>query len=193
MSSICHLQKIKIRCVLISYHCRDVLLSPQHSPLIIALVYHYDELVSDLRHHFGDKHFAQDVVHDVCVQLIEHPPREAIRTPFAFLRQAVKHRAIDRCRQHMTQQRYIAEAQTLGQDSSHYHDGARALAFMQKLEALKCIIERLPDRQRQIFLLHRLHAMPQQEIADAIGISRNMVTQHFNRALASIQMQWSLD
>lgn len=63
--------------------------------------------------------------------------------------------------------------------------------FVQRLEALKRIIEALPARQRQVFLLHRLHDMPQQEIADALGISRNMVTQHFNKAMGSIQRQWA--
>ena len=34
--------------------------------------------------------------------------------------------------------------------------------------------------------------MPQQEIASALSISRNMVTQHFNRAVAAITQQWQI-
>lgn len=167
-----------------------VLLISEHSQLIITLTYHYDELVDYVRRHFGDKHFAQDVVHDVCLQLIEHPPQSAVQTPIAFLRRAIKNQAIDRWRAYDTQRRYIDAMSQIPETHVHYADGARALEFVQKLEALKQIIEGLPPRQRQVFLLHRLHEMPQQHIADELGISRNMVTQHFSRAMAAIAQAW---
>lgn len=72
----------------------------------------------------------------------------------------------------------------------HELDGATALDFEQQLEALLAIIEALPARARQVFLLHRIHGMPQREIADELGISTNMVTQHFSRAMRSIARDW---
>lgn len=167
-----------------------MLLISKHSQLIITLTYHYDELVDYVRRRFGDKHFAQDVVHDVCVQLMEHPPQETVHMPIAFLRRAMKNRAIDRCRAYETQRRHIDDMSQMPETHIHYVDGARALEFVQKLEALKRIIESLPPRQRQVFLLHRLHEMPQQHIADELGISRNMVTQHFSRAMVTIEQSW---
>ncbi len=166
-----------------------MLLQPENSKLVVALVYHYDELVSYVKRRFGDHHFAQDVVHDVCIELMERPPADQVHTPMAFLRKLSRNRAIDRYRQYKVQQAHLNTLQDTTV-ASHHIDGERVLHFVQRLEALKRIIEALPARQRQVFLLHRLHDMPQQEIADELGISRNMVTQHFTRAMASINLRW---
>lgn len=166
-----------------------MLLHPENSQLVIALVYHYDELVSYVKRRFGDHHFAQDVVHDVCIELMERPPRNAVHTPMAFLRRLSRNCAIDRYRQYQSQQSHLQQMQATAAHA-HHIDGERVLHFVQRLEALKSIIEALPPRQRQVFLLHRLHDMPQQEIADELGISRNMVTQHFTKAMATINLHW---
>lgn len=166
-----------------------MLLHPENSKLVVTLVYHYDELVNYMKRHFGDQHFAQDVVHDVCIEIMERPLGQPVNTPMAFLRRLSRNRAIDRYRQQQMQQSHVHTMQdTLAQ--AHEVDGERVLHFVQRLEALKRIIEALPPRQQQVFLLHRLHEMPQQEIADALGISRNMVTQHFTKAMATIQRAW---
>ena len=164
---------------------------PENSKLVVALVYHYDELVSYGKRRFGDHHFARDVVHDVCVELMERPLNIPVHTPMAFLRKLSNHRAIDRYRQYQTQQSHLNDLQATA-NHTHHVDGERVLHFVQRLEGLKRIIEALPARQRQVFLLHRLHDMPQQEIADELGISRNMVTQHFSKAMVSIQRQWGV-
>lgn len=166
-----------------------MLLQPENSKLVVALVYHYDELVSYVKRRFGDHHFAQDVVHDVCIELMEKPPAMQVHTPMAFLRRLSRNRAIDRYRQYQVQQAHLNTLQETS-GASHHIDGERVLHFVQRLEALKRIIEALPSRQRQVFLLHRLHDMPQQEIADELGISRNMVTQHFTKAMATINLNW---
>lgn len=166
-----------------------MLLHPEHSNLVVTLVYHYDELVSYVKRRFGDHHFAQDVVHDVCLALIEKPPASKVHTPMAFLRKLSRNRAIDRYRQYQSQQAHLNNLQETAVHS-HHVDGAHVLHFVQRLEALKRIIEALPSRQRQVFLLHKLHDMPQQEIADELGISRNMVTQHFSKAMAAIHQNW---
>lgn len=165
------------------------------SPLLVTMAYHYDGLVDYVRRNFSqsryDRHFAHEIVHEVCIHLLNNPPQQPVHTPLAFLRTMLKHQAIDYTRKTETRARYIDYVEHTPDCHIHDQDGANALDFSQKLDALKNIIESLPPRQRQIFLLHRLHDMPQQEIADALSISRNMVTQHFTRALASIASQWA--
>lgn len=168
-----------------------MLLHPENSKLIVTLVYHYDELINYVKLRFGDHHFAQDVVHDVCIEIMEKPPRDTVHTPIAFLRRLSRNRAIDRYRQYQVQQTHISSLQGTAAHA-HHVDGERVLHFVQRLEALKRVIEALPSRQRQVFLLHKLHDMPQQEIAYELGISRNMVTQHFTRAMAAIHQKWGV-
>lgn len=167
---------------------------PASSPLMLALAYHYDSLVSYVRRNFSqarnDQHFAQEVVHDVCIALMSNPPAYTVNTPLAYLRLASKNRAIDLCRADNVRFTHVDYVADVPNTHLHYEDGEQALDFVQKLETLKQMIESLPPRQRQVFLLHRLHDMPQQEIANALSISRNMVTQHFNRAIQTIAQQW---
>ena len=60
--------------------------SSANTSLLAALVRHYDELVDSVRRRFGDRHTAREVVHDVCVQLLEAPEKEGVRVPLALLR-----------------------------------------------------------------------------------------------------------
>lgn len=163
--------------------------APSDRTLITALALHYDDLVDYIRRRFDGRDFARDLMHDVCVQMLEKPPREPIATPLAFLRRTAFNRAIDRIRAER-----IRQAHLNGHVPDYQHiddwDGAQALDFEQQLTALLDIIQALPARQRQVFLLHRVHDMRQREIADALDISVNMVTQHFSRAMRTIAQHW---
>lgn len=164
--------------------------SPPNSELINALALHYDDLVAYIRRRFHGSQFARDVVHDVCLQLLEKPPQQAVKLPFAFLRRTSFNRAIDRRRADITRDAYFEPTADVPDLHVHGLDGAAVLDFEQQLEALLAIIDALPARARQVFLLHRIHDMPQREIADELGISVNMVTQHFARAMRGIAQNW---
>lgn len=162
---------------------------PTPHPLMTALALHYDDLVDYIKRRFHGRDFARDLMHDVCVQMLEKPPREPIATPLAFLRKTAFNRAIDRIRAERTRQAHlnVHVPEYLSVDD---WDGAQALDFEQQLAALLDIIQALPVRQRQVFLLHRIHDMSQREIAEELGISVNMVTQHFGRAMKTIAQHW---
>lgn len=163
---------------------------PHDVELMGALALHYDDLVAYIRRRFQGSQFAREVVHDVCVQLLEKPPQQAITLPFAFLRRASFNCAIDRRRADNTRDAWFEMTGEVPDWHVHELDGAAALDFEQQLTALLAIIEGLPARARQVFLLHRIHGMPQREIADELGVSLNMVTQHFSRAMRSIARDW---
>lgn len=154
-----------------------------------ALALHYDDLVDYIKRRFHGRDFARDLMHEVCVQMLEKPPRDPIATPLAFLRKTAFNRAIDRIRAERTRQAHLNGhvPEYLSVDD---WDGAQALDFEQQLAALLDIIQALPVRQRQVFLLHRIHDMSQREIAEDLGISVNMVTQHFGRAMKTIGQHW---
>ncbi len=163
--------------------------TPPNQELLDALALHYDDLVRYIRQRFRDRHFARDLVHDVYLQILDKPPRQRISLPLAFLRKVTFNRAIDRVRAESLRADYLAAASHDEQALDSW-DGARELDFEQQLHALLAIIEALPARQRQVFLLHRIHGMAQRDIAAELEISVNMVTQHFNRALRTIASRW---
>lgn len=164
--------------------------SSHDAALVDALTLHYDELIEYIRRRFKGSQFAREVVHDVCVQLLEKPPQQPIKLPFAFLRRATFNRAIDRRRADGTRDARFESVAEVPDWHVHELDGAAALHFEQQLDALLAIIDALPARARQVFLLHRIHDMPQREIAEELGISVNMVTQHFARAMRTIARDW---
>jgi len=154
--------------------------------LVGALVKHYQELVDYVRRRFGDQTFARDVVQDVCVQLLQRPPAQSVETPLAFLRHLSIHRAIDRRRAderysaHMDTELHVAELQV------DQIDGEQFLTYNQTVSQLERVIQGLPTRCREVFILHKLHEMSQDEVAMSLNISRNMVAKHLSRAMMEL-------
>ena len=60
----------------------------------------------------------------------------------------------------------------------------RQLTAREDLEILYSVIEQLPPKCRQVFLLSRVRRMTYGEIAVRCGISRKMVEKHVSHALA---------
>lgn len=71
---------------------------PPALPLVSSLVRHYEELVDYLRRRFRSPGLAREVVHDVCVRLLERPAVPDARQPIALLRRIAHDAAVDRCR-----------------------------------------------------------------------------------------------
>ncbi|MFT4241809.1 MAG: RNA polymerase sigma factor [Acidovorax sp.] len=166
-------------------------------PPISTLVHHYEELVAHVRRgpvaRWFDAGMAREVVHDVCAELIERPPAPP-RTPLAFLRTVCTRRAIDRCR---IEQRHAfwVEGQAAPPDATALPDEscdpARILEGRQRLALLADSIHALPPRCRDVFVMHRIHGLPQQDIAQHLGISLKTVEKHL--ALGTAACRRALD
>lgn len=172
-----------------------MLSSPSGSPpLLQAIVAHYDELTGYIRRRFGDKAFAQEVVHEVCLKVLKGPaPEQDIRTPLAFLRRMAMHTAIDRYRSERTHAGLIGIGDGPIDDLACDDDGTggltapeRAAARRQREQALLHAIRRLPQRSQEVFILIHLYHMPQADVADKLGISRGMIARHLARALDDV-------
>lgn len=50
--------------------------------LSCALAPHYDELMDYIKHRFHGRDFARDLMHDMCVQMLEKLPRYPIASPW---------------------------------------------------------------------------------------------------------------
>ncbi|MBO9537583.1 RNA polymerase sigma factor [Herbaspirillum sp.] len=153
--------------------------------LISALVHHYDELVDHLRRRFGDRGFAHDVMQDVCVQLLEQPPKAAIHTPFAFLRRVSTHLAIDRYRVEAGRRAWVEPMAELPEHDAGSATQEDLVAAHQDLDALVDVIENLPPRCREVFVMHKIHQIPQAEVAQRLNISRQMVEKHLKAGMAA--------
>lgn len=62
----------------------------------------------------------------------------------------------------------------------------KILQGKQRLDSFFKHVDDLPLRCRQVFILHRVNNMSQQEIAEHLGISRNTVQKHMVNAMAKL-------
>lgn len=160
---------------------------PENQSLLSTLVRHYEDLVEHVRRQFSGRSFARDVVHDLCLQLMERPGRTTARQPLAMLRRASLYRAIDRQRAETRHSSFVSEAEAHFADDVHTTSPQEHLLWRQQFDLVRQAIDALPPRCQQVFLLHRLHDMTQADIAEALGISRNMVARHIMRAMATLR------
>ncbi|MCY1285981.1 RNA polymerase sigma factor [compost metagenome] len=152
--------------------------APSKLSLVATLIRHYDELVDSVRRRFGDRHAAREVVHDVCVHLLESPDRDDVRVPLALLRKIAFDHANSRYRSERRRLDWIDEQIELtgvvcsapGPDVRH--------ATAHELERLCAAIADLPPRCQQVFVMHKIYEHPRQEVADYLGISIKAVEKH---------------
>ena len=171
------------------------MLSPASaSPLLQAIVAHYDELIAYVRHRIGDKAAAQEVVHEVCLKVLKAPDEEpAVQVPLAFLRRMAMHAAIDRYRSERAHAGTICVTDQSLDEFIGFDGGALGLtgpelaaARQQREKSLLRAIRELPPRCQEVFILAHLYHMPQTEVAAKLHISRGMVARHLVRALDTL-------
>lgn len=155
-------------------------------PLLAALVRHYDELVDLLRRRFGtDRSLARDVVHDVCVSLLTEPPHQPVTAPAAYLRRATVNLAIDRHRAETTRHAWVETTDELPEPADEAPGHDRHVDAGRELDRLSAAIALLPPRCQQVFVLHKIHEMPQAEVAIRLGISRKAVEKHIRLGMTA--------
>ncbi|WP_286977175.1 RNA polymerase sigma factor [Pseudomonas sp.] len=155
------------------------------SSLISTLVRHYDDLVERVRRRFGDGGFAHEVIHDVCVQLLEKQQKEHPRTPLALLHKISHDQAISRYRSERRRQAWIVTLPDLPERESEAPCAVRQYAACEELELLTQAIEALPPRCQMVFVMHKIHELPQAEVARQMGISLKTVEKHLRLGLAA--------
>lgn len=138
---------------------------------------------------------AENIVQDVFLYLWEHPEtQESIRHTQAFLFTMVKNRCIDYLRQQTQEQnkrRPLTELQEKELQLKLYslQQFASEGLFRTDTEALlQKVIDDLPPRCREIFLLSRLDGLHHKEIAERLHISTNTVEGQVAIALHKLRM-----
>jgi RNA polymerase sigma-70 factor (ECF subfamily) len=158
---------------------------PAKPTLLTTLVRHYDELVEHIRRRFGDKSSARDVVHDVCVQLLERGEKEEVRSPLALLRKISHDTAISRYRGERRRAAWVEAASELPEIPCTAATPVNRYEAEREFQLLVDAIAALPARCQAVFVLHKIHEIPQAEVAKHLGISIKTVEKHLRLGLAA--------
>ncbi|MEA5670604.1 RNA polymerase sigma factor [Pseudomonas sp. MH2] len=158
---------------------------PTKPSLLSTLVRHYDELVDHVRRRFGDRGFAREVVHDVCVQLLEKRDKPEAHSPLALLRKISHDQAVTRYRSDRRRQAWLVERPALPDAVSLAPAPAQQYEAARELDLLVEAIGQLPERCQMAFVMHKIHDIPQAEVALRMGISLKTVEKHLRLGLAA--------
>lgn len=124
-----------------------------------------------------------EVAQETYLRLVRFGPRRPLSDPRAYLFRVAANVARDRLARERTRHRVMGEEPLL--DSTPCtRPGVEAAALAgERLAILAEAVDELPPRCREVFLMSRLDGLSNGEIAQRLGISRNMVEKHVIRAM----------
>ena len=148
--------------------------------------HYYQELLNFCARTLKDRDAAVDLVQEAYVRFLgAQQSGAAIADPRALLFRTTRNLLTDQHRR--AEHRAHLSLDTLQEEDpppipSHLQP-EEVLAFSQYARAICAAIESLPARCREAFILNRFDGLSHQEVADQMGISRNMVAQHVIRGV----------
>ncbi|MFS2159520.1 RNA polymerase sigma factor [Pseudomonas sp. Pseusp122] len=158
---------------------------PVKPSLLNTLVRHYDDLVDRVRRRFGDRSFAHEVVHDVCVQLLEKSEKDGVHSPLALLHKISHDQAVSRYRSEHRRQSWIVTLPQLPDTICESPSPQRYCEANRELEHLAQAIAQLPTRCQMVFVMHKVHEISQAEVATQLGVSLKTVEKHLRLGMVA--------
>ncbi|QDY35254.1 sigma-70 family RNA polymerase sigma factor [Pseudomonas putida] len=145
---------------------------------------HYHELIGTWTRKLRSRQQAEDLAHDAFVRVLENP-REQVEQPRAYLHQTARNLAVDGLRREDRRQALALEAidnGTTGSDDPEAYVHALELA-----DSVERALAELPLNCRQVFIWQKLEGLTQAEIAERMGLSKNMVEKYIIRTLRHLR------
>ncbi|WP_010461743.1 sigma-70 family RNA polymerase sigma factor [Acidovorax radicis] len=147
---------------------------------------YYRELLNFCSRTARDRDTAADVVQESYARVLAvQQSGQTIHEPRALLHQTARRLMIDQHRRFLVRQHEdIDDLAEWEQPTAPRHLEPDAI-YAQEQHALAIVaaIESLPPRCREAFVLNRFEGLSHQEVADHMGISKNMVAQHIVRGV----------
>lgn len=127
---------------------------------------------------------AEDLAHDTFVRVLEAKSSE-VEQPRAYLHQTARNIAVDAFRRE--DRREAMTLQAFDQHSPHAGDPEHFMHAIQLADSIERALAELPLNCRRIFIWQKIEGLTQQEIADRLGLSKNMVEKYMIRTLRHLR------
>lgn len=132
---------------------------------------------------------AEDMVQDVYVRLWERRSElSGVDNPQAYAVTMLKNRCLNR----LNSQRFTEDIDSM-QFESESDMPSDQVELRDRVGAVMNLIGELPDRQRQVILMHDVDGYPKEEIERVTGLSADNVRQLLSRARRFIRNHFSKD
>ena len=145
---------------------------------------HYEELIGTWTRRLRNRQQAEDLAHDTFVRVLESKS-DQVEQPRAYLHQTARNIAVDAYRR---ADRHDAVAlQAFEPSASHSGDPEHFMHAVQLADSIERALAELPLNCRKIFIWQKIEGLTQQEIAERLGLSKNMVEKYMIRTLRHLR------
>lgn len=141
----------------------------------------------------GGRDEASDVVHDAVVKTLEAGRKAEILEPVRFLFQVTRNTLLDRFRARKRQGRVFEYGL---EDADAPDMGASAevtLLASERLQQALEVIERMPPRRREAFLLCRVEELTYAQAGRRMGVTVHAIEKHMSAAMAQLHAELNVD
>lgn len=145
-------------------------------------------LIGWLAKKVGCPHNAADLAQDTFVRIIKS--RNAllgVREPRAYLITTAKRLMIDKARRRTLETAYLNELMVAAETLESYPSPEQTLQAIEALQHISQVLERVPAKAQQVFLLVYLEGKTQTATAEQLGITTRTVRSHLLKVLVSCQ------
>lgn len=137
-----------------------------------------------LRARLGSAEEANDLIQDAFARLLGSHSLGRVQQPAAFLNRIVRNLLIDRSRRSAVRPPHVPLESDF--EIAVRPEQADAIEVEQMRKRYREAVEGLPERTRQVFLLHRMQGLRYKEIAARLDISVRTVEWHVAQAIVRI-------
>jgi len=131
-------------------------------------------------------HEVEDLVQEVFIRLQSRRSEEAVEDMDRYVFVVAANVLMRRYRK---ERQWNQGVEAASDDQDEPISPERVLLGREKLDRALAVLQRLPARTRQIFILHRFEDMTYPRIAASLGISKSAVEKHMIRALKALHDQ----
>jgi RNA polymerase sigma-70 factor (ECF subfamily) len=145
---------------------------------------HYEELIGTWTRRLRNRSQAEDLAHDTFVRVLESDSA-AVQQPRAYLHQTARNIAVDGYRRE--DRRGAMESQAIDHSVSSTGDPEHYMQAIQLADSIERALQELPLNCRKVFVWQKIEGLTQAEIAERLGLSRNMVEKYMIRTLRHLR------
>lgn len=151
---------------------------------------HHKKLFAYLMHLLNSKEDAEEIVQESFIKIWEK--RKEFNEEFSFnsfLFKIAKNIFLNHCRKNIN--RRICEEHLLLYNNISFENTDDHMLFEEKRDTIFELINELPSKRRNIFILRKINGLSRSEIADSLGISIITVDSQLQKAVKHLKIELS--
>jgi RNA polymerase sigma factor (sigma-70 family) len=133
---------------------------------------------------------AADLAQESFIIFFREAQKQTIDHPRGFLFRIAKNLAYDHIKHRKVTENYLQTKEQSLPPPSEFPSAEKLASINERLSAVTRILDELPLRTREIFILNRVYGMTYAETAKELGISDSAVEKHMTKALLHCRKQF---